>query len=273
MDNKNHLFVSSYQSNTVGEYDTTTGATINADFINGQGLRNPDVLLLDGLNHLFVGDNHDTTTVGEYDATTGATINAAFVPDAPGNGTYALALDGSDHLFVAGIDGGVGEYDATTGATINEHLNALNDISGLAVIASVPGAVPYLCARPPLLVRFAGLTSISPAAARAGGMLAARSCAAIAVPEARARMSDCLRYLGICDVYGQLGDGTATNFRNTPAPVSGMSSGVTAVAAGQSHSLAVQKRRCLRMERRQTREAANSGTARPPIRKATCQLQ
>jgi alpha-tubulin suppressor-like RCC1 family protein len=37
---------------------------------------------------------------------------------------------------------------------------------------------------------------------------------------------------------GQLGDGTHTS-RNSPAPVSGLSSGVTAVGAGNSHSLAI----------------------------------
>ena len=142
VDNKNHLFVSNSNANTVGEYDATTGATINAAFIKsqGQGLHDPQVLLLDGLNHLLVGDNYDTATVGMYDATTRTTINAAFVPGLYG-GTWALALDGSNHLFVANNNtvNGVGEYDATTGATINEHfITGPHYITGLAFVSPVP---------------------------------------------------------------------------------------------------------------------------------------
>ena len=40
LDGNNHLFVGHFFA-TVGEYDATTGATINANFINGQGLYDP----------------------------------------------------------------------------------------------------------------------------------------------------------------------------------------------------------------------------------------
>jgi hypothetical protein len=151
-DNKNHLFVTDSNANTVGEYDATTGATINAAFIKsqGQGLHDPQVLLLDGHNHLFVGDNYDTATVGEYDATTGATINAAFVPGLSG-GTWALALDGSNHLFVGNDNSvnGVGEYDATTGVAINEHFITglhYSNGPGLAFVTPVPEPSTFVLA-------------------------------------------------------------------------------------------------------------------------------
>ena len=122
-------------ANTVGEYDATTGATINAAFINGQGLHNPHVLLFDSLGHLLVGDNYDTPTVGMYDATTGATINAGFVPGIGFGGTWAMALDGSNHLFVSNYINRVGEYDATTGASIkDDFITGLQDINGLAFV-------------------------------------------------------------------------------------------------------------------------------------------
>ena len=78
------LLVANFSIDTVGEYDATTGATINATFVNGgQGLSAPHGLAL-GNNHLFVA-NTNANTVGEYNATTGATINAAFI-----NGTQGL---------------------------------------------------------------------------------------------------------------------------------------------------------------------------------------
>ena len=62
--------------------------------------------------------------------------------------------------------------------------------------------------------------------------------AALAVSEARADIAYAWGY----NVYGQLGDGTTTT-RSTPAPVTGLTSGVTAVAAGGNYSLAVQNGR------------------------------
>jgi hypothetical protein len=76
LDALNHLFVSDTYANTVGEYDATTGAAINAAFITG--LNSPNGLTLDDNNHLFVV-NTGNGTVGEYDATTGAGINPNFI--------------------------------------------------------------------------------------------------------------------------------------------------------------------------------------------------
>src|SRR5262245_40798327 len=72
------LLVANNTNNTVGQYNAITGGTINATFINGQGLANPRGLALDSNNHLFVC-NISNATVGEYNATTGATINASFI--------------------------------------------------------------------------------------------------------------------------------------------------------------------------------------------------
>jgi DNA-binding beta-propeller fold protein YncE len=69
------LYVSQAEIGVVSEYDATTGAVINANFITGVG--SPFGLALLG-NTLFVA-NADTGTVGKYDAITGATINANFI--------------------------------------------------------------------------------------------------------------------------------------------------------------------------------------------------
>lgn len=58
---------------SVGEYDVTTGAPINAGFITG--LDSPVELAVTG-NTLFVATGN---RVGKYNATTGKAINAKFI--------------------------------------------------------------------------------------------------------------------------------------------------------------------------------------------------
>jgi hypothetical protein len=70
------IYVSEFGTNTVGEYDATTGAAINTNFITG--VINPEGLLLSG-NTLFVSSSiSGGGSVGTYNATTGAVINATF---------------------------------------------------------------------------------------------------------------------------------------------------------------------------------------------------
>jgi hypothetical protein len=74
------IFVTNF-FNTVGEYNATTGATINSSFISS-GLSDPFGIALSGGN-LFVANGADSFgapgTIGEYNATTGATINSSFI--------------------------------------------------------------------------------------------------------------------------------------------------------------------------------------------------
>jgi hypothetical protein len=48
------LLVANNGNNTVGKYDAATGTTINAAFVNGQGLTNPGGIAMDGASHIFV---------------------------------------------------------------------------------------------------------------------------------------------------------------------------------------------------------------------------
>jgi hypothetical protein len=66
-----NLFVANIGNNTIGEYNATTGATINSSFISS-GLNMPEGIAFLGGN-LFV-TNAGGNTIGEYNATTGATI-------------------------------------------------------------------------------------------------------------------------------------------------------------------------------------------------------
>ena len=69
------IFVANGGSDTIGEYDATTGAPINPALISG--LNGPLDVALSGGN-LFV-TNFLAGTIGEYNATTGAPRNSALV--------------------------------------------------------------------------------------------------------------------------------------------------------------------------------------------------
>lgn len=112
------IFVTTPGSGTIGKYDTTSGATINASLVSG--LNRPSGIALFG-GHLFVL-NSGSGTIGEYDATTGATINSSLISNLGSNFLIGggIAVSGG-HLFVLnGIS--IGVFDASTGATVNANL-------------------------------------------------------------------------------------------------------------------------------------------------------
>ena len=129
------LFVAD-DSGTVGQYDATTGAPINASLITGLSPDNYGLAVAGG--SLFVA-NLDSGTIGQYDAATGAPTNASFVTGL--SGPTGLAVSGGD-LFVTNFYGGtVGQYDATTGAVINASLiSGLDSPFGLVVTTPEPSA-------------------------------------------------------------------------------------------------------------------------------------
>ena len=69
------IFEANYSAGTVGEYNATTGATINSSLVSG--LNTPYGILVSGGNLWVV--NNGAGTIGEYNAITGATINASLV--------------------------------------------------------------------------------------------------------------------------------------------------------------------------------------------------
>ena len=107
------IYVTMTNGGGIGEYDATTGATINATLVSG--VYHPVGITVSGGN-LFVAFDQ-LGTVGEFNATTGATVNAPLVSglnDYP----WGVAVSGGN-LFVGRNRGGIGKYDATTGATVN----------------------------------------------------------------------------------------------------------------------------------------------------------
>jgi hypothetical protein len=127
---RGQIFVANFENNTIGEYNATTGATINSSFISG--LSNPAGIVLSGVD-LFV-TNASNNTIGEYNATTGATINSSFISSGL-SGPEGIALSGGDLLVTNGGNNTIGEYNATTGATINSSFisSGLSGPSGIAL--------------------------------------------------------------------------------------------------------------------------------------------
>ena len=103
VDQNNHLFVTG--SGTVGEYNATTGATINANFITGLDFAPARSGTRRQQSPLCLRDRQlDGNIVGKYDATTGATINASFIQEPNPQSLYnprGLAVDNKNHLFVS----------------------------------------------------------------------------------------------------------------------------------------------------------------------------
>ena len=146
------MFVASSNTNSlgvinIGEYNATTGATINANFISNLasgGLSNPLLAILIDSGHLFAA-TYTNSTIAEFNATTGMLLTSNFISSSQTlQGPLALATDGNNHLFVVnGISDSVGVYDATTGATINSSLiSASQGLSEPDAIIFVPASVP-----------------------------------------------------------------------------------------------------------------------------------
>ena len=128
------LYVVNQNANAIGEYNASTGAVINTNFIT-TGVDGPTGLLLSG-NCVFVL-NGISNTVGEYNATTGAVINVNFITGLDGPEGFALS---GNSLFVSNdISNTVSEYNATTGALINANVISIGlDGPGSLAVASVP---------------------------------------------------------------------------------------------------------------------------------------
>src|SRR5260370_13200400 len=106
------LYVTDGPAGVVRQYEATTGAAVNANFITV--LTDPDGLAVSD-NTLFVANPN---TVGKYDPITGAAINASFITGLTHPNPRGLAVVGNT-LFVPTYFGHtVGKYDRTTGAAI-----------------------------------------------------------------------------------------------------------------------------------------------------------
>ena len=227
-------------SNIVGSYFDATG--VSHGFVyNGStyttlddplGTRANDARGIDGNN--IVGDYYDASNRYHgslYNGTTYTTLD-----DPSGLSTIARAISGGNVVGTAGSHGFL--YDGTTWTTLDDPLGTqetfASGISGNNIVGfyeDAAGSIHGFLATVPEPATFvlAAIGFFGVVTWRWRGVLACLLVAAatLAVPEARADVA----YAWGDNVYGQLGDGTTTN-RSTPAPVTGLTSGVTAVAAG-----------------------------------------
>ena len=107
-----NLWVTSEGSGAIGEYNATTGATVNASLVSG--LNGPFGIAVSGQN-LWVA-NTGGSTIGEYNATTGAAVNDSLVSGL--NSPLGIAVLGGDLWVTNSSSGTIGQYNATTGAAV-----------------------------------------------------------------------------------------------------------------------------------------------------------
>jgi hypothetical protein len=96
----NHLLVENNAgSGVVSEIDATTGATINANFINSVALTTAAGMTVVGNNLYIAYGNY----VGEFDVNTGATINDRLVANAPSIAGVAVVPEPGSFTLVGGV--------------------------------------------------------------------------------------------------------------------------------------------------------------------------
>jgi hypothetical protein len=100
------------QSGSIGEYDASTGAAINADFITGSNVASAHLTLSNGLLYGSTGFN-----VNVYDFATGAVVHNNFIAGGPI--IQGVAVSGNTLFAANQVNNSVGAYDPSTGATIN----------------------------------------------------------------------------------------------------------------------------------------------------------
>jgi len=96
--------VASFNSGTIGEFNASTGAVINASLISG--LSHPFCVALDGSGDLFVASFNSSGTIGEFNASTGAVINPSLISGLNGPTFIALAPTPEPSSLVLTLIGG-----------------------------------------------------------------------------------------------------------------------------------------------------------------------
>ena len=134
-----NLFVvnstASKNSESIGEYNATTGATVNSSLVTG--LHGRVDIAVSGTN-LFV-TNVPKGSIDEYDAVTGALLTAGFVTEL--HGPSDIAVFGGDLFVTDAQHQSVNMFNATTGMSEGAVLTGLHGPQGITIVP-VSGSVP-----------------------------------------------------------------------------------------------------------------------------------
>ena len=170
-----NVFETNQWTYTVGEYNATTGAAVNASLIgsafycNGIAISSTGSLYFDEDSNggylwrnirpedrsstpafsrawpvpgrwqlsgsILYVAHNSSTTVGEYDANSGAVINASFITGL--NAPNGRFISGSTLFVTNSGSGSIGEYNAVSGAVINANfVTGLNNPGSVAVMGN-----------------------------------------------------------------------------------------------------------------------------------------
>ncbi len=187
---RGQVYVANSTTGTIGEYDATTGAVINASLITGFG--DPVGLAVSGPN-LYVADE-GAGTIGVY-TTSGATVKAALISlpgvnaiAVSGPNLYATSTADFGSLWVYTLSGaplgaplkanlGPPEAIAVNGTTLIVAFSGMGRISGynfsgeqlpLPLIPSAPGPAGIAVSGSDLFVAYPGASRVSEFAAGSG---------------------------------------------------------------------------------------------------------
>lgn len=132
----NNLYVSNLDSQTVEEFNGTTGVSLSTFVGPSGGLLYPHDLTFGPGGNLYVASG-ETGSIREYDGTTGAFLGTF----ASGGGLVhptGLVFHGGDLFVSSGPNGEILEYNASTGAFVATFAtgNGLNGPAGLAFNAA-----------------------------------------------------------------------------------------------------------------------------------------
>jgi len=117
LDNAGNLFVADYNGGTIGTYNASTGAAINASLITG--LTTPRDLTFDANGTLYVS-SIGNNGVRAYNASTGAPVTGPVLGSI--TNTWGIAFDEANNFFVSAYFAGNVAKLTASGTTISNPL-------------------------------------------------------------------------------------------------------------------------------------------------------
>jgi len=137
-DGAGNIYVTNYFASTIGKYDATTGAAVNASLVTG--LSTPQNLAFDANGTLFVA-SLGNNGVQAFNATTGTAVSAPLLGGV--SNTWGIAFDEANNFYTSlYFSGAISKFTAA-GVTISNPLATL--------VADGPTSLVYVVPEPTAL--------------------------------------------------------------------------------------------------------------------------